>query len=161
MSDTEPSSRTLSTWADWVVAIDEVISRANRTLELVDRDLRLQGWDTQARADALRRAIHERGVQVRFALSDTGHIASEFPRVFNLLKTHGHKLEILRLEKQRQPAESVVVADGQHSLFRPISVQPRGIAVFENRSKSIIYSTNFKVLWEQGGRRLFPESLGL
>lgn len=161
MTGGNTNSRILSTWSDCALAIDELIERSHRTLDLIDRDLRLQGWETLERAESLRRAMHERGVQVRMALGETNHLAGELPRVFNLLKTHGHKLVIVRPEKRLQPVEFMAVADGQHSLFRPISVQSGGFAHFENRSKSTVYSANFKVLWEQGGRRLFPESFGL
>jgi hypothetical protein len=151
----------LSTWLDCASAIDALIARASKMIDLVDHDLRLQGWDTQARAEALRVAMHVRGVQVRMLLAEQRHIAAEFPRLFNLLKTHGHRLAIVTPNKRIQPVEFMAVADGQHSIFRPISVQSTGFAYIENRSKSVTYSTNFKVIWEQGGRRLFPESFGL
>jgi hypothetical protein len=161
MTEGNTSSRILATWSDCAVALDELIERSQRTLDIVDRDLRLQGWESLERAESLRRAMHERGVQVRMALCETNHLASELPRLFNLLKTHGHKLSIVRPEKRLQSIEFMAVADGQHSLFRPILVHSNGFAYFENRSKSTVYSANFKVLWEQGGRRLFPESFGL
>jgi hypothetical protein len=159
--DSDETVRRLSTWLDCASVIDEIIARAMRTIDVVDHDLRLQGWDTQARADELRIAMHQRNVQVRMVLAQQTHIAAEFPRLFNLLKTHGHRLAIMTPNKRIQPVEFMAVADGQHSVFRPISVQSTGLAYFENRSKSVSYSTNFKVIWEQGGRRLFPESFGL
>jgi hypothetical protein len=160
-TDSANNAKRLNTWLDCAAAIDDLIARATRTIDLVDRDLRLQGWESLTRAEALRVAMHARNVHVRMLLEEQRHIAAEFPRLFNLLKTHGHRLTILTPNKRVQPVEFMAVADGQHSLFRPISVHSTGFAYFENRAKSNTYSTNFKVIWEQGGRRLFPESFGL
>jgi hypothetical protein len=151
----------LLTWSDNVRAIDELIARANKTLDVFDRDLRLQNWETRARIDALKTAMHERGVRVRIALLSSNHLSSELPRLFNLLKTHGHRLSILESQMQPKPSHFFAVADRQHSIFRPILVQSGGLAFFENTEKSSIYSDNFKVIWEHGGTPEFPEAFGL
>jgi hypothetical protein len=151
----------LLTWSDNARAIDEIIARANKTLDLFDDDLRFQDWETRVRIDALKAAMHERGVKVRIALCRNNHLLAKLPRLMNLLKTHGHRLAILESEMPSKPEHFFAVADRQHCIFRPVLVQPRGFVFFENAEKSSIYSDNFKVIWEHGGPRVFPEAFGL
>jgi hypothetical protein len=152
---------TIISWLDNAEAIDALIARANRTLDFVDQDLCLQNWETLARAEALRAAMHARNVRVRIILNSTRDLLQRYPRLANLLKTHGHRLTILQAGSHPKPDQFMAVADGQHSLFRPILVQSRGFSYFDNPTKSNIYDTKVKVIWGNGGRRLFPEAFGL
>ncbi len=151
----------LLSWSDNAEAIDEIIARCRRTLDVVDEDLSLQGWETLSRADELRRALHERRVQVRLILNSTATVASRQPRLMQLLSTHGHALTVLQTRSHPKPARFMAVADGQHCILRPVLVQSHGFAYFNNPAKSNIYATELKVIWDQGGRRLFPEAFGL
>jgi hypothetical protein len=153
--------RELLSWQDNAEAIDALIARSQKTLDIVDANLRLQGWETRARADALKDAMHARNVHVRILLLETNHLSTEFPRLANLLKTQGHRLSILGTAAEPKPGQFLAVADRQHSIFRPVLVQSRGFSYFDNAEKSIIYANNFKLIWEQGGDRVFPEAFGL
>jgi hypothetical protein len=153
--------RQLLSWRDNAIAIDELIARAERTIDIVDHDLSLQGWETLARADALRTAMHDRNVQVRIVLNDAKALTKHFPRHVQLLKTHGHRLAILQTKCQPKPEQFLAVADGQHSIFRPVLVRSEGFADFENSGKSMAYLTKVNVIWDQGGQKLFPEAFGL
>jgi hypothetical protein len=155
------TENTLLTWADNAAAIDALIARAKRTLDIVDHDLSLQGWETLARGEALRAAMNERNVCVRIVLIQMRELSQRCPRLTNLLKTHGHRLTILQTLCHPKPDQFLAVADGQHSLFRPVLVQSRGFSYFDNPAKSTIYDAKVKVIWEKGGRRLFPEAFGL
>lgn len=156
-----PAAIELLSWSDVSSAIDQLLDRSQREFVCFDRDLSLQGWDTKARFEHLRDAIVGRGVNVRIALLDTQQVASRFPRLLALLKSHGHKFAIMRSRIQPQPASGLVVADRQHSLFRPVLVQSQGKLIFENSSKSNTYANEFEVIWQQGGVRVFPEAFGL
>jgi hypothetical protein len=152
---------TLISWLDNAEAIDALIARANRTLDFVDQDLSLQNWETLARAEALRAAMHDRNVHVRIILNSTRALSQHYPRLANLLKSHGHRLAILQTACQPKPEQFMAVADGQHCLFRPVLVQSHGFSYFDNPAKSNIYDSKVKVIWQKGGRRLFPEAFGL
>jgi hypothetical protein len=154
-------ANTLISWLDNAVAINALVARTNRTLDVVDQDLSLQGWESLARADALRSAMHDRGARVRIAVNDLRYVSQHCPRLMLLLKTHGHRLTLLQASSHPKPDQFMAVADGQHSLFRPVLVQSGGFVFFDNPAKSIIYTTEVNVIWEKGGRRLFPEAFGL
>jgi hypothetical protein len=153
--------RDLLTWHDNAIAIDELIARASKSIDIIDANLRLQGWESRARAEALHHAMHLRNVHVRIGLLETQHLSSEFPRLFSLLRTHGHRLSITKLTIAPKPTRFIAVADRQHGIFRPVLVQSGGIVFFGNSAKSITYTTELEVIWQQGGVRVFPEAFGL
>jgi hypothetical protein len=78
-----------------------------------------------------------------------------------MLKSLGHQLSIMAAPEVAFPASNFVVADQQHLLFRPNSVRSTGSLFFHNSYKSIGYTETFEVIWQQGGRRVFPEAFGL
>lgn len=164
-SDQSPESsathRSLVSWRDVASALDEIVAKTQRTLDVFDQSLALQDWGNKARCEALKIAMIERRVRVRMLIVD-GHIVnSELPRLLQLLKTLGHQISILEAAKGVFPGSNFVVADQQHLLFRPNSVRSTGSLDFNNTYKSKTYSDTFKVMWQQGGRRIFPEAFGL
>jgi hypothetical protein len=156
-----PAPRALLSWNDVSAALDELVAKTQRTLDVFDQSLELQGWGTRARCEALQSAMSERNVQVRILLVRAQHAAHELPRLMNLLKTQGHHLRITEAAARTFPAANFVVADQQHLLFRPNSVHSQGSVDFANPYKSTTYSRSFEVLWQQGGQRVFPEAFGL
>jgi hypothetical protein len=156
---TEP--RALISWTDVSTALDEIVTLTQRTLDIFDASLALQGWAARARCDSLARAMIERRVQVRILLADSRLACRELPRLINLLATQGHRFSVMEAAEGPLPASNFVVADQQHLLFRPNSVQSRGNVNFHNVYKSTAYSRSFEVLWQQGGQRVFPEAFGL
>lgn len=172
MSDAESSSartapvnddgvRALLTWDDVSKALDELIAHSTRTLDVLDHSLTLQDWGSRARCEALQKAAFERHVHVRILVEDGHYVNTQAPRLTNLLKTLGHRVEIVVSDAHEFPATSFAVADRQHFLFRPNSVHSAGSLYFGNPAKSVPYADTFQVFWEQGGQRVFPEALGL
>lgn len=153
--------RRLLSWADVSTALNDLIARSERTLDVFDHSLALQDWGSKARCEALQHAAFTHHVQVRIMLVDSHYATTQVPRLLNLLKTLGHRIEIVQSQARALPACSFAVADRQHFLFRPDSVHSAGTLYLENPSKSIPYIDIFQVLWEQGGERVFPEALGL
>ena len=154
-------SRPLVSWPDVSAALDEVIAHCEKTLDVFDHAMTLQGWESSARCNALAAAMHERRVHVRVLLVDDGKVTAAMPRLINLLKTHGHRLTLMVTENPPQSTASYVVADRQHILFRPNSVHSRGSLHWSDPYKSTTYTNLFEVSWQQGGRRIFPEAFGL
>ena len=153
--------RALISWRDVSAALDELIAKTEHTLDIFDQSLALQDWGGKARCDALKVAMIERRARVRILLVDTQIVTSELPRLLQLLKTFGHQMSIMAVPEGACPVSNFVVADQQHLLFRPNSVQATGSVYFHNSYKSIGYTHTFEVIWQQGGDRVFPETFGL
>ena len=154
-------SRAVISWGDVSRALDEVVVRCEKTLDVFDQTLTLQGWESRARCDALLVAMKERNVRIRVLIVDDTNVQSAMPRLTNLLKTHGHLLTLIVAENPPQSAANYVVADRQHILLRPNSVQSRGSLNWNDPYKSTTYLSTFEVVWQQGGRHIFPEAFGL
>ena len=155
------NQRALISWRDVSAALEQLIAKTERTLDIFDQSLALQDWGTKARCDALKVAMISRRARVRMLLVDTQIVAAELPRLMQLLKTLGHRISIMAVPKGEFPVVNFVVADQQHVLFRPNSVRSAGAVYFDNPYKSIGYAHTFEVLWQQGGDRVFPETFGL
>ncbi len=153
--------RSLLTWEDTSRALNDLIDRTERSLDVFDHSLALQDWGSRARCEALQRAALIRHVNVRILVVDSHVVSTQVPRLLTLLKTIGHRVTIVVSDAHEVPECSYAVADRQHFLFRPISVQSQGTLNFVNPAKSMGYADSFHVLWEQGGQRIFPEALGL
>ncbi len=156
-----PESTPLISWGDVSRAVDELVARCEKTLDVFDHTLALQGWESRTRCDALLAAMNERNMRIRMLLVSDTNVHSAMPRLTNLLKTHGHLLTVMVAENMPQSAANYVVADRQHILFRPNSVQSRGSLNWHDPYKSTTYMSTFEVVWQQGGRRVFPEAFGL
>jgi plasmid stability protein len=157
----EASEIKLLSWQDVSQAIDQLIAKSNRSIDLFDHDLGLQGWETRSRHDAIRAAMHHRSVKVRILLRDTTMMRTKYPRLVSLLATHGHRLQIIQAARRPKLEQFFAVADGQHLIFRPVLVQSAGLLFFENPSKTSTWAREFEVLWQQGGEKVFPEAFGL
>ena len=151
----------LISWRDVSTALDELIAKSERTLDVFDHSLALQDWGSRARCEALKVAIMERRVHVRMLIVDTHIVSAELPRLMQMLKTLGHQMSIMAAPEGAFPASNFVVADQQHLLFRPNSVQSSGSLYFNNSYKSMGYAHTFQVIWQQSSRQVFPEAFGL
>ena len=155
------SQHALISWRDVSTALDELIAKSERTLDVFDHSLALQDWGSRARCEALKVAIMERRVHVRMLIVDTHIVSAELPRLMQMLKTLGHQMSIMAAPEGAFPASNFVVADQQHLLFRPNSVQSSGSLYFHNSYKSMGYAHTFQVIWQQSSRQVFPEAFGL
>jgi len=157
----EPGKLALLSWDDVSRALDDMLARSTRSFDVLDHSLALQDWGSRARCETLHRAAFERRVRIRMLIADGDYVTTRAPRLMNLLKVMGHRIEIVVSEAHEFPAWALAVADRQHALFRPNSVHSTGGLYLDNPAKSIPYENTFQVFWEQGGQRIFPESLGL
>ena len=153
--------RTLISWRDVSSALNELIVKTERTLDVFDHSLALQDWGNISRCESLKVAMLTRRVRVRLLIVDTHTVTTQLPRLMQTLKSLGHQMSIMVAPEGVFPASNFVVADQQHLLFRPNSVRSTGSLYFHNPYKSIGYTQTFEVIWQQSGRRVFPEAFGL
>ena len=160
-TDASEKQRALVSWRDVSTALDALIVKTERSLDIFDQSLALQDWGTKARCEALKIAMMQRRVHVRMLIVDTQMVTTQLPRLMQMLKTLGHQMSIKTAPDGAFPASNFVVADQQHLLFRPNSVRSTGSLYFHNPYKSIGYAHTFEVIWQQSTQRVFPEAFGL
>ena len=160
-NNADANPRALISWRDVSAALDELIAKTQCTLDVFDHSLALQDWGSKVRCEALKVAMLERRVRVRMLLVDSQIVTAQLPRLLQMLKTLGHQMSIMATPEGAFPASNFVVADQQHLLFRPNSVRSMGSLHFDNPYKSTGYAQTFEVIWQHGGRRVFPQAFGL
>ncbi len=100
-------------------------------------------------------------MRVRMLLVEPRIVTAALPRLLQMLKTLRHQMSIMAAPEGAFPASNFVVADEQHLLFRPNSVQFTASLYLHNAYKSMGYAQTFEVIWQQYGRRVFAAAFGL
>ena len=94
---TESSYRQVTGIAESLQAIDQVVAAAQRTLRIFDISLSNRGFNSPARADALREfLVRGRSHRVLIALHETSLLERDNARLLTLLRQFPMSIEIHR-----------------------------------------------------------------
>src|SRR5205814_3037071 len=99
-------------------AIDEVIDVADRTIKVFDVSLSNRGFNSPARAAALRAfLVRGRAHRILVALHETDLLERENPRLLTLLRQFPMSIEIHRTLAQARNANDPFVVADDHSVW--------------------------------------------
>ena len=160
---TEPSYRQITGIAESLEAIDEVISVAERTLRIFDISLSNRGFNSPARAAALREfLVRGRSHRILIALHETDLLERENPRLLMLLRQFPMSIEIHRtLAQARNATDPFIVAD-DHSVWHQLHVeQPRAIVALHSPSDTLPIAQRFDEIWDLSEPAVSATTLGL
>jgi hypothetical protein len=168
MSDTpaapsKPVYRPIFGTADSLVAIDEVIAAAQRTIRIFDMSLSNRGFNSPARTEALRRfLVAGRAHRLLIALHDTQPLMRECPRLLSLLRQFPMSIEIHRtIAQARNAMDPFVVAD-DHSVWHQLHFeQPRAIVAVHSPADATPIAQRFDEIWELSEPAVSATTLGL
>jgi hypothetical protein len=168
MSDTsaappKPSDRPIFGTADSLVAIDEVIAAAQRTIRIFDTALSNRGFNSPARTESLRRfLVAGRAHRLLIALHDTELLTRECPRLLTLLRQFPMSIEIHRtIAQARNAMDPFVVAD-DHSVWHQLHFeQPRAIVAVHSPADATPIAQRFDEIWELSEPAVSATTLGL
>ena len=168
MTDTEaakpePSYRQISGIAESQAAIDEVIAAASTTLRIFDYTLGARGFNTQARAEALRHfLVTGRAHRILIALHEPETLERECPRLLSLLRQFPTSIEIHRtLAQARNAADPFIVAD-DHSVWHQMHhTQPRAIVAIHSPADALPIAQRFAEIWELSELAVSATTMGL
>ncbi|MFN3628535.1 MAG: hypothetical protein ACK4XK_00545 [Casimicrobiaceae bacterium] len=152
---------TILTWADVSAALDTLFELSEHTVDIVDRDLSLQGWESPERITRVERALVERGVTVRILLADLRYLEQHLARLTALMRWRGKQLTIIESSQPEALERSMVIVDKRHGLIRPDPRRSQGRIWRENTHASKTYGEFFNLVWRLGGRQHFSELHGL
>lgn len=152
---------TILTWADVGAALDTLFELSQHTVDIVDRDLSLQGWESPERIARIEHALVERGVTVRILLADLRHLEQHLARLTALVRRRGKQLTIIGSSQPEALTQIMVIVDKQHGLTRPDPSRSQGRIWIEDYNKSKSYEEFFNQVWRLGGRQYFPELHGV
>jgi hypothetical protein len=160
---TEPSYRQISGIAESLEAIDEVISVAERVIRIFDISLSNRGFNSPARAAALREfLVRGRSHRILIALHETELLERENPRLLTLLRQFPMSIEIHRtLAQARNATDPFVLAD-DHSVWHQLHVeQPRAIVALHSPADTLPISQRFDEIWDLSEPAVSATTLGL
>lgn len=166
MSDQEElqkSYRLITSYAESLAAIDEVIDAAQQTLRIFDTTLMNRGFNTVARAEKLRQfLVAGRAHRILVALHETDPLERECPRLIALLRQFPMSIEIHRtLAQARDATDPFVVAD-DHSVWRQMHyTQPRAIVALHSPPDATPIMQRFEEIWELSEPAVSATKLGL
>jgi hypothetical protein len=159
----EPSYRQISGIAESLEAMDEVISVAERTIRIFDISLSNRGFNSPARAAALREfLVRGRSHRILIALHETELLERENPRLLTLLRQFPMSIEIHRtLAQARNATDPFVLAD-DHSVWHQLHVeQPRAVVAVHSPADTLPISQRFEEIWDLSEPAVSATTLGL
>jgi len=159
----EPSYRQISGIAESLEAMDEVISVAERTIRIFDISLSNRGFNSPARAAALREfLVRGRSHRILIALHETELLERENPRLLTLLRQFPMSIEIHRtLAQARNAADPFVIAD-DHSVWHQLHFeQPRAVVALHSPADALPISQRFDEIWDLSEPAVSATTLGL
>jgi hypothetical protein len=159
----EPSYRQISGIAESLEAMDEVISVAERTIRIFDISLSNRGFNSPARAAALREfLVRGRSHRILIALHETELLERENPRLLTLLRQFPMSIEIHRtLAQARNATDPFVLAD-DHSVWHQLHVeQPRAVVALHSPADTLPIAQRFEEIWELSEPAVSATTLGL
>ena len=159
----EPSYRQITGIAESLEAIDEVIAVAERTIRIFDISLSNRGFNSPARAAALREfLVRGRSHRLLIALHETDLLERENPRLLILLRQFPMSIEIHRtLAQARNATDPFILAD-DHSLWHQLHVeQPRAVVALRSPADTLPIAQRFDEIWDLSEPAVSATTLGL
>ena len=159
----ESRQQVLTTIADQVAAIDELIDIAEHTIRVFDDDLSEMGWNRPARAEKVAAFLRRsRTAKLDIIVHDTAWIESSGARLMNLLRTWSGAITVYRTGAEAKAAmDPLIIVDNRHFLHRFHVEQPRAALAIEEPHLARPLVDRFNEIWATGEQGLSGTVLGL
>jgi hypothetical protein len=158
-----PRSVALTTIAEQVKAIDELIALARERIRVFDQDLSQTGWNQSTRVDRLAAFLGGvRGRRLDIIVHDTNYLETACPRMLNLLRTYNFAMTIYRTGTEaRLATDPLLIVDDQHYLHRFHFAQPRSAVGIAQPEQTQPLANRFAEIWATGEPGINATLLGL
>jgi hypothetical protein len=152
-----------NTWSEFRAAFDQVLAGARHSLVIFDDDLaQLRLNQSERMAELQRLLTGNPSARVRIALKKTDHLHSDHPRLIQLLKHHGHLIQLRQVPVSLHPLrDSLIIADEAHMLVRFDLEHPRSKRVLDDKAETAPYLERFEAIWTEGAADFSPTTFGL
>lgn len=159
----EPLRRIITSKREFADALDELIGKTQRSLQIFDPDLSAYGMNTVAREQQLREFLSRRRTnRVRIVVHDIDIITTRMPRLMGLLRAFGHAIAIHQTHEEIRNLEDVlVVGDDAHCLRRPHQAHPRGTVYLDDAVETRAWLNRFNAIWDHSTPAVSATTIGL
>jgi len=159
----EPRTAALSSIAEQVAAIDELIGLARRRIRVFDQDLSQTGWngaERVARLGAFLRGI--RGRRLDIIVHDTAYLERACPRVLEMLRAYSYAVTIYRTGSEaRHASDPLLIVDDLHYLHRFHVDLPRATMGINQPEQTRPLAMRYDEIWATGEPGINATVLGL
>jgi hypothetical protein len=160
---TESSYRQVTGIAESLQAIDQVVAAAQRTLRIFDISLSNRGFNSPARADALREfLVRGRSHRILIALHETNLLERDNARLLTLLRQFPMSIEIHRTVAQARNAMDPFIVADDHSVWHQLHYeQHRAVVALHSPVDAMPIAQRFDEIWDLSEPAVSATTLGL
>lgn len=153
----------MTSWGDYQSAIDQLLVMPLSTLCIYDHDLTRLSFESVLRSEALKEILtHSNDVGLRIAVRDARHLQEASPRLLNLLRNYGHRMEIRETpENLAHLRDGMFLADKKHGVILFDYAQARSKIVLDDLVEIQVYQQRFEEIWDSGGYPVSATTIGL
>lgn len=146
----QPERVLLSTRAEYLEALDQLIGLAQRELRIFDADFFHLKIDSPRTHELLRAfLLRGRDNHLYIAVHDTEYLRNNCPRLRDLLQQFSDRMFIRQTEGDAARAQdSFVLADKLHVVRRPVQAQPRATLRLNDEHESQGIFLRFSEIWD-------------
>lgn len=160
-----PAPRTvaLTTLAEQIAAIDELIGLAQRRIRVFDYDLSETGWNDAGRAARLGAFLRGTGGRrLEVIVHDTAYLERSCARLLGLMRAYSHAMTIYRTGPDaRHASDPLVIVDEAHYLHRYHFEQPRATLALHRPEQTRPLAMRYDEIWATGEPGINATVLGL
>lgn len=149
--------------AGYQAAIGALIAQIDRSLDIVDTDLRDTALDSRLAVEALTRALAQSPqAEVRVVLHDAGPLQHRMPRLWTLCTAQAHRVRIRQTPRTlRHLSETFMLNGSGEAVIRTHHAHWRGKHVRADASEIAGYAGRFAEIWEACSCCISTTKLGL
>lgn len=149
--------------SEFRAAFDTLLANTHRQLRVYDHDLGLLDIDQAPRHAVLRAlCVAGGGRRIELLLDDIGRVASNHPRLMQLVRDFGHVLEIRRADPDEpRPDQAFVLSDRHGVLLRADKAAVHGNLHPDDFGRATILHQEFDSMWQRSPSRVSATKLGL
>ena len=146
----KPERVLLSTRAEYLEALDQLIGLAQRELRIFDADFFHLKIDSPRTHELLRAfLLRGRDNHLYIAVHDTEYLRNNCPRLLDLLQQFSDRMFIRQTEGDAARAQdSFVLADKRHVVRRPVQAQPRATLRLNDEHEGQGIFLRFSEIWD-------------
>jgi len=158
-----PRTVELTTIAEQIAAIDELVTLARHRIRVFDRDLSQTGWNQPTRVDRLGAFLRGvRGRRFDIIVHDATYLETACPRMLRLLRAYSYAVTIYRTGTEaRNATDPLLIVDDRHYLHRFHFDQPRAAMGIEQPEQTRPLASRFDEIWATGEPGINATVLGL
>lgn len=157
------TSKLLTCWSDHDSAFREILARAERSIDVFDKDLLRLPFEAKEQAEILRRfLVVDDNRRLRLILRDAEPFRRNSPRLMKLLADYPQRMLVQECPPHLASlTDSMCIVDGRHALIRFHQDNVRSKRLDDDAGECQPYCQRFVEILCEGGEPVSASTLGL